>query len=329
MLRVRLPRRRRPDVPTTFGRTIRALAADSVRPSAIGLGTISLVLGAWIAWFVVARVPLYEVTETGRIEVAAAVQPVEAPVGGRIVLTHLEIGRRVQAGDVLVELESDFELAAAEARQWSERANAKGAAAADHAERLRKLAARGLVAQAELVQAEGEARHWRAASNAERIASERLDRERDRRRIRAPATGRLAEVAVLRVGAVIREGEKLGSIVPAGQLRAVADFPPPVLGRLRVGQPARLRLHGFPSTQFGSIGAVVTNVAGDAREGRVRTELALQREERSRIQVQHGLPASVEVEVERLSPLALVFRIAGRLVGVPGSLPASDSMLGR
>ena len=44
MLRVRLSRRRRPDVPTTFGRTIRALAADSVRPSAIGLGAIGLVL---------------------------------------------------------------------------------------------------------------------------------------------------------------------------------------------------------------------------------------------------------------------------------------------
>src|SRR5207244_11122439 len=112
MLRVRLPRRRRPDVPTTFGRTIRALAADSVRPSAIGLGAIGLVLGAWIAWFVVARVPLYEVTETGRIEVAAAVQPVEAPVGGRIGLTHLEIGRRGQAGDGLVEHASGFRVGA-------------------------------------------------------------------------------------------------------------------------------------------------------------------------------------------------------------------------
>jgi len=85
MLRLRLSRRCPPDVPTTFGRTIRELAADSVRPSTIGLVAISLVLGAWIAWFVVSRVPLYEVTETGRIEVTAAVQPVEAPVGGRIV----------------------------------------------------------------------------------------------------------------------------------------------------------------------------------------------------------------------------------------------------
>ncbi len=140
----------------------------------------------------------------------------------------------------------------------------------------------------------------------------RLEYEIERKRIRAPISGRLAEFAVLRPGGYVEEGDKLGVILPEGKLRIVADFAPAALGRLRPGQPAKLRLNGFPWAQYGSIGATVDRVAGEIRDGRVRVELALDSNSSSRIPLQHGLPGMVEVEVERVSPAALVLRSTGQ-----------------
>jgi membrane fusion protein (multidrug efflux system) len=127
--------------------------------------------------------------------------------------------------------------------------------------------------------------------------------------------GRLGEVSVLRIGAVVDEGEKLGAVVPAGTLRVIAQFPPPAaLGRIRPGQPARLRLQGFPWVQYGSIAARVESVASEIREGRVRVELGVTPQQSTPIPLQHGLPGSVEVEVEQVTPAALALRAAGRWI---------------
>jgi hypothetical protein len=83
---------------------------------------------------------------------------------------------------------------------------------------------------------------------------ERLGHEIDKRRIRAPVVGRLGEVGTLQIGAVVCEGDTLGAILPPSALKIVAHFPPlAALGRLQPAQPARLRLTGFPWTQYGSI----------------------------------------------------------------------------
>ena len=142
----------------------------------------------------------------------------------------------------------------------------------------------------------------------------RLEYEIERRRIRAPVAGRLAECAVLRPGAYVAEGEKLGLILPGGQLRVVADFlPAAALGRLHPGQAATLRLQGFPWAQYGTIPATVSQVADEIRDGHVRVELAVDPRLRTPIPLQHGLPGSVEIEVERISPAALAMRTAGQL----------------
>jgi membrane fusion protein (multidrug efflux system) len=54
-------------------------------------------------------------------------------------------------------------------------------------------------------------------------------------------------------------------------------------------------------------------VAGEVQDGTVRVELAVGPDAARRIPLQHGLPGSVEVWVERLSPAALLLRQAGRL----------------
>jgi hypothetical protein len=106
----------------------------------------------------------------------------------------------------------------------------------------------------------------------------------------------------------------------------VAEFPPSsALGRIRPSQAARLRLVGFPWTEYGSIAAVVNAVASEVRAGTVRVELAIQPDEASAVPFQHGLPGTVEIEVERVAPATLVLRAGGRLLTRPVTQAAAQS----
>lgn len=382
-----------------FGQSMRALAADRGRWSLPGLLMIGALLGGWGAWFVSARVTVYESSQMARLEVDQAVHPIAAPVAGRITVTHLVVGRVVQTGEVLVELDAaaprlQYEEARAQfaaltaqrqarrqeslaeqAAQQDERQSAPVAldeararsretaiaarAAVEQADIYARLDARGLASRLELLRTKAEADQKQAAADALRIAVSRLERDQrtkdsdrtarlrqfhrevtrldgeiqtaeaalarlehtiDQMRVRAPITGILGEVAALQPGAVLRQGDTLGVVLPPGTLRVVATFVPAVaLGRVQPGQPARLRLDGFPWTQYGSLTATVTSVATEARDGMIRVELHLPAETPTAIPLQHGLPGSVEVEVERVSPATLVLREVGAHLGVSTS----------
>lgn len=148
----------------------------------------------------------------------------------------------------------------------------------------------------------------------------RLEAEADKLKIRAPVAGRIAEVGNLRVGSVVSEGQNLAAIVPLGVMQAVAYFPPSAaLGRIRVGQSGRLRLAGYPWTQYGALPLRVESVASEIRDGLVRVGLTLGDQLPSAIPIQHGLPGAVEVEVEIISPARLFLRAAGKLLAAPVS----------
>lgn len=50
-----------------FSRSLRSLAANDFRASALGLLLVITLLLAWLAWFLLARVALYEVSTTARL----------------------------------------------------------------------------------------------------------------------------------------------------------------------------------------------------------------------------------------------------------------------
>ncbi len=100
------------------------------------------------------------------------------------------------------------------------------------------------------------------------------------------------------------------------RLVIVAEFrPAAALGKVRPGQLATLRLDGSFGAQYGTVSARVSHVAGAIRDGRLRVDLAVNSAHIPDISYQHGLPGSVEVEVERISPAALILRSASELVG--------------
>jgi membrane fusion protein (multidrug efflux system) len=121
-------------------------------------------------------------------------------------------------------------------------------------------------------------------------------------------------------GAYVAEGQRLATIVPDGDLIIAADFSPSLtLGRVRPGQPGRLRLDAFPWAQYGTIPATVSRVATEIRDNFVRVEFAVAPDAAQSRLVQHGLLGSVEVSVEEVSPASLVLRAAGLLLSGVGS----------
>jgi membrane fusion protein (multidrug efflux system) len=141
----------------------------------------------------------------------------------------------------------------------------------------------------------------------------RVNYDVERRAIRAPVDGVIGEAAVLRPGSVLQEGARVVSIVPAGRLRIVAFFPPEAAyGRIRQGAAARLRLKGYPWTEFGVVEARVTESGGEDRDGRTRVELEVLPSPTLKTTLRHGMPGELEVEVERTTPLSLVMRTAGQ-----------------
>ncbi len=141
---------------------------------------------------------------------------------------------------------------------------------------------------------------------------EALEIELERHRVRAPVAGVVGELARVERGAWIDRGEPLGAIVPQGTLEIEARFAPSqAVGRIREGQPARLRLSGFPWAQYGSIEAQVRTVGQEPRDGTIIVELSIERVPPT-ITLEHGQPGSLEVELERVSPASLLLRAAGR-----------------
>ncbi|HZF39575.1 MAG TPA: HlyD family efflux transporter periplasmic adaptor subunit [Blastocatellia bacterium] len=381
-------------MPSPFSRTIRSLNAERSRLSTVATLASVVILGGWSLWFVAARVAIYETSEVARLEVDSAVHPIEAAVSGRVIRTNLAIGREVQVGEVLVEMESDAQrlqlieeearaaalaaqLAALRGQTTAERrvqsetqaaapvaineakarydeAAAAVRAASEEYKSLAKLHAEGLVAELSVIKARAEADRLQAAADAAKFAVNRQDKDQrakqsgqqavvenlsrdaatlegeikmraavierlrheiELRVVRAPASGKLGETATLQPGQFVREGDKLGAVIPDGKLNAVAEFAPSAaMGRIQAGQRARLRLDGFAWTEYGQVSATVSRVAREPRSGRVRVELAVNPGSAPLIPSQHGLPGKVEIEIERVSPAELATRSVGKML---------------
>ena len=146
--------------------------------------------------------------------------------------------------------------------------------------------------------------------------------------MRAPASGKLGNIAALQVGDVLKVGDVVATVIPSDDVHIVAEFAPSdALGRVLPGQDAWVRLAGFSWTQFGMLHAVVTHVASEPRDGTARVELLIAEESAPAIPIQHGLPGAVDVEVERVAPWVLLVRSMGAFVSrvpVPEQAPRQD-----
>ncbi len=248
-----------------------------------------------------------------------------------------------------------FDLSRAQATEQSRGAAAAADEAAERLQRLERLAREGVVSPEQVDAARAEAERRAGQAREARLAERRVPEERARetadraagraemerqiaerrgdlearsqavvrlvaegrwRTLRAPAAGRIGELAALAPGALLVAGERIGALVPDGALRVRGEFPAGALGRIRPGQTAELRLDAFPWPEAGVVSARVEQVASELRDGKIRVDLTLLP---SRIRLEHGWTGTVLIETERLSPLSLLLRSLGRRVAPSGS----------
>lgn len=354
---------------------------------------IGILLALVLLWVVLARVPLYAVSEFARLQVREEVHPVDTQVSGRVIAVNLPIGGRVKKGDVLLTLDAtDVSLRLEDARA-AERGLTKQIAALeaeigareealastgelgraslseaqasrseieaeaifasrerDRADQMRQA---GVVAESEADRANATMVQKKAAVSARdhrltvlssetrrEIADRRatnenlrrelaeLDTQRDsigvqvkrleveeaRHTVRAPIDGLLGQIRVPQVGSVVAVGQTIAVVTPESALELVADFAPAdAIGRVRIGQRARMRVTGFPWTQYGMLDAKVSAVSSEVADGKIRVELELAVAAGSPIPLRHGLIGEVEIELEEVSPAAVLARAAGQL----------------
>jgi multidrug resistance efflux pump len=379
-----------------FQRTLLAIASDRKRAGIdhVIIGFLSLLFLAWGVWLFAARLPLFQISTSARVEVSQQGSPLEVATDGQVAKTDLKLGRAVRAGDVLVELDeeavtwkidglkAEIEALSAQLTARRKRAELAERVLAEHGEQSRtaieqarakidqaQAAARfsqqdadqseqlykkgiasktsyrtairdtqqnlalaraaeievdRLKAQAAIDQSEAAVRfaelnslvaELEAILAGKRAELETLRKERENHRIRAASNGILGEIADIRAGSYVEAGTRLATIVPDGELRIVAAFAPSAaFGRIVPGQPASVRLAGFPWEQYGTVPAHVVSVAREVRDNTVRVELGIEDGGNPLIPLQHGLPGEAEVTVAEISPWALIVRKAAEFI---------------
>src|SRR5262249_1722116 len=95
--------------PTVFTRTVRSLQADGFAGSMLGLLLAAALLGAWCGWLFLAHISRYETTDSARLEVDRATHMLQAPYTARVIASRLALGRTVEAGEILLELDANPE----------------------------------------------------------------------------------------------------------------------------------------------------------------------------------------------------------------------------
>ncbi len=95
------------------------------------------------------------------------------------------------------------------------------------------------------------------------------------------------------------------------QAHAIAQFSPGAAIHLQPGQTAQLRLDDFPWTEYGAVPATLLTIDNAIQNGTIRVQFQIT-DNNSLIPLQSGLTGQVEVETNRVSPIALLLNEAGQ-----------------
>jgi hemolysin D len=201
----------------SFPRSVRSLQDDSPRRLVLALLLATALLAGWMAWFFLARVAVYEVTDMADLQVDRAAHPIEAQFTGRVISSYLILDREVKSGEVLVELDADAQqlqlkeegvrasaltaqisalqrqiqaeesaweqerqtvrVALEEASARAKEADAVAHLAEEEAKRENQLFASGVISEVDLHRARTAAQERRAAADSLRLGVSRLARQ--------------------------------------------------------------------------------------------------------------------------------------------------------
>ncbi|MDZ7748316.1 MAG: efflux RND transporter periplasmic adaptor subunit [Halofilum sp. (in: g-proteobacteria)] len=214
-------------------------------------------------------------------------------IGGQIERVHVDIGDRVERGQMLVELDDDeaqqavaeAEAELAVARAELEQARADARLAERGLERTRSLAERELASQSELdtARAQAEAQRAAVAVATARVTQREAALARARVQlgyadVRADWRGgdavRVVGERMVNAGDTVAANSPLLSILGIDPITAVAFAPESDYARLREGQAVRVRADALPGRTFeGRIARIAPRFAEDSRQARFEVTL--------------------------------------------------------
>ncbi|HEY0479747.1 MAG TPA: HlyD family efflux transporter periplasmic adaptor subunit [Kofleriaceae bacterium] len=185
------------------------------------MGGLLVLVGLWL---VVARVPLYAVSEVARLQARDEVHPVDTLVAGRVVTVNLPVGGAVRKGDVLITLDAtDVGLRLDEARA-TERGLAGQIAALETEITAREQALASTESLGRASVSEAQAARSQTESEAQLAGRERARADLMRQAgVVAEAEADRAGAAVTQANAAVHAREQRVSVLSSETQRDMAD----------------------------------------------------------------------------------------------------------
>ncbi|MEO5762555.1 MAG: efflux RND transporter periplasmic adaptor subunit [Vicinamibacteria bacterium] len=223
--------------------------------------------------------------------ISAQRSEVTSRIGGRIKSVLVDEGALVQAGSVLLELETEYlDLDVKQARADVARAQAALNEAERDAQRKTELVAKGSVSEAASLRSTSTFEQAKAGLDA---ASARLSLAQTRRKdasLRAPFRG-IVETRHVNVGERVAEATPTFLIVQLAPLKLRFRVRESDLQLVRKGQSVEAEVDAYPGVKFRG----VISVAGGAVDATTRTFLAEARFPNTDLKLRPGLFARVRV----------------------------------
>lgn len=204
------------------------------------------------------------------------------------------------------------DAAEARSRADAERAKGRGLAAAED-EVAKEQAEAISTAEAKVRSLDSDRIELQAQLAADQSAVKQADVDLERLRVRAPADGRIGSSAELRPGAWVAEGTVVASIVPIEPMEVAAWFAIDDMPLLRTGQSASVWLDALGRGGRRRFAATVTGIERDPSASDFRVTLRLLTLPPADAAIDQGFPATVTIDVQRLSPFDALLRAAGML----------------
>lgn len=211
---------------------------------------------------------------------------------------------------------------ATEARSRADAARAKGRGlAAAEEEAAKQRTEIGSTAEAALRALDSDRIELQTEIAVDQAALRQADVDLERLRVRAPADGRIGSSAELRAGTWVEEGTVAASIVPVESHEVAAWFALDDMPLVRTGQRASVWLESLGRGGRRRFAATVTGIERDASGSDFRVTLRLAASPPRGGAIDQGFPATVTIDVQRLSPFDALLRAAGMLPSAKSATP--------
>jgi multidrug resistance efflux pump len=189
-------------------------------------------------------------TTSNNAAVRANVSEIGTRIGGRVAAVTVDVGDRVEAGQVLVQLEDRHLVAELEEARAQVTGARERAAAARRTHALqRQLHGMGGVSRAELERADSERRVREADLLAAQARVTRAEAELASSAIRAPQAGSIVR-RIVQPGGALEAGQPVLAMWLGDDLWVEAWIDEADLESVRLGGKAAVTFHAFPGRQF-------------------------------------------------------------------------------